>query len=373
MTSARLRKTDLVVDLKALKHNVEMQRRALAPGSRILAVVKANAYGNGMVPVANALSKVGVEGFCVALLDEALELRDAGIQETALVLGITPVEYAPLAANQGISLTVGTVEWLRAYQRLAKEEGLKYPLKVHLALDTGMGRIGFTNNVDFKAALALMEEPYFDFEGIFTHFATADEQDASYYQKQLTRLKDFLTVVKKWPPYVHMANSATGMWHQEDIIANTVRMGISMYGANPSGTAQKVSLNLKPVTSLVTHATYVKRLAVGESVSYGATYTAKADEWVATLPVGYADGYPRRMQGFHVLVDGHECEVLGRVCMDQMMIRLPHEYPVGVEAVLIGRSKDKEITVTDVAEYANTINYEILTGMSARLHRQYKG
>lgn len=123
MVSARLRKTDLVVDLKALGANVQRQREQLAPGSRILAVVKANAYGNGMVPVASALARAGVEGFCVALLDEAIELRDSGIQELVLVLGITPVEYAPLAAAQGISLTVGSLEWLKNYQRLAKEEG----------------------------------------------------------------------------------------------------------------------------------------------------------------------------------------------------------------------------------------------------------
>lgn len=373
MVSARLRKTDLVVDLKALGANVQRQREQLAPGSRILAVVKANAYGNGMVPVASALARAGVEGFCVALLDEAIELRDSGIQELVLVLGITPVEYAPLAAAQGISLTVGSLEWLKNYQRLAKEEGIKQPLKVHLALDTGMGRIGFTTPEDFKEALQLVAAPYFEFEGIFTHFATADEEDATYFERQRARFDDFMAVVTKRPPFVHVANSATGLWHQKSIVANTIRMGISMYGANPSGVGIKESFPLEPVTSLVTHATYVKQLKAGESVSYGATYTAKEDEWVATLPVGYADGYPRRMQGFYVLVDGQRCEVLGRVCMDQMMVRLPKEYPVGTEAVLMGRSLDQEITVTDVAEYAHTINYEILTGMGARLHRRYLG
>lgn len=372
MRSARLRNTDLRVNLGALKHNLKVQREALMPGSRIFAVVKANAYGNGLVPVAQTLAGVGVDGFCVALLDEALELRDNGIEKMVLVLGITPVAYGPLAANNGISLTVGDVAWLEEYRQLARDQRLTTPLRVHLGVDTGMGRIGFQDPAALKEALAVLKDPCFDFEGIFTHFATADEADTTYFDRQLTKWHEFLAALgDDRPKYVHMANSAIGMWHQSKITADTVRMGISLYGANPSGTILKPTLNIKPVTSLTSALSYVKLLPAGASVSYGATYTAKEDEWVGTVPLGYADGYPRRMQGFSVLVNGHRCEIIGRVCMDQFMIRMPKEFPVGTQVTLIGKDGDDEITVTDVAEYAGTINYEILTGMSDRLHRRY--
>ena len=169
-----------------------------------------------------------------------------------------------------------------------------------------------------------------------------------------------------------MANSATGMWHTEKITANTVRMGISMYGQNPSGRELPVTLDLKPVEQLVTTISFIKKLQAGESVSYGATYTAKEDEWLATLPIGYADGYPRSMTGYKVLVDGKFCDIAGRVCMDQMMIRLPKRYPVGTKVVLMGRSGNNEITANDLADQAGTINYEIMTNISNRVHRTYK-
>lgn len=169
-----------------------------------------------------------------------------------------------------------------------------------------------------------------------------------------------------------MANSAVGMWHRETIAANTVRMGISMYGCNPSGHELPDSLDLQPVASIVAKTTFVKHLQAGESISYGATYTAQNDEWVATLPIGYADGYLRRMQGFKVLVADKECDILGRICMDQMMIRLPESMPIGTEVVLMGSSKGKTLSATDLADHAHTINYEILTSITPRLMRRYK-
>ncbi|WP_251548087.1 alanine racemase [Limosilactobacillus caecicola] len=371
MNSARLRNTDVIVNLGALRHNIRTQKAALPANSQIFGVVKADAYGNGMTQVAQVLSEEGVAGFCVALLDEGLTLRDAGLQETILVLGITPVQYALIAAENGISLTVGSLAWLRDYQKVAQANGVKKPLKVHLGLDTGMGRIGFQEPADLAAAIKFLAAPEFEFEGIFTHFATADSADQTYFERQLTKWRAFLAVVKDRPRYVHMANSATGLWHQSVIENNTVRMGISLYGCNPSGHEIKPTFELQPVTSLVTHSTFVKKLHRGESVSYGATYTAKEDEWVATLPVGYADGYRRGLTGYHVLVDGQKCDILGRICMDQMMIRLPHEMPVGTAAVLLGRSGNEEITATDLADQLGTINYEILTGLGDRLHRKY--
>lgn len=372
MISGRLRKTTYQVDLGALRHNIQAQRAVLPAGSRILAVVKANAYGHGLVPVAQAALNAGAAGTCVAILDEALELRDNGIDALSLVLGITPVEYANVAAAAGVSLTVGSLDWLEEYHHLAQANHWTKPLKVHLGIDTGMGRIGFTDIAEFKRAVNLLAEPEFEFEGMFTHFATADSTDASYFEKQVARWQRFVDSLDTLPPYVHMANSATGMWHRECIMANTVRMGISMYGHNPSGYDIKENLGLQPVCTFQTTISFVKKLKAGESVSYGATYTAKEDEWLATLPVGYADGYPRSLTGFKVMIDGQFCPIAGRVCMDQMMIRLPKYYPVDTPVILMGKSGQLTLTPTDLAKQVGTINYEILTGIGNRVHRVYK-
>ena len=372
MISGRLRDTKLIVDLGAIKHNINEQKKLLAPDSRILAVVKANAYGNGLVPVAKTAIAAGATGACVAILDEALELRDNGITAMILVLGITPVENAHIAAEAGVSLTVGSLDWLEAYHQMAQVQHWTKPLKVHLGIDSGMGRIGFTTVDDFNEAVAVLRKyPEFEFEGMFTHFATADSADNGYFNKQVNKWEQFVNSLDVLPPFVHMANSATGMWHRDKITANTVRMGISMYGQNPSGRELNATLDLKPVEQLVTSISFVKKIRAGESVSYGATYTAKEDEWLATLPIGYADGYPRCMTGYKVLIDGEFCDIAGRVCMDQMMVRLPKHYPVGTKVVLLGRSGNNEITANDLADQAGTINYEIMTNISNRVHRIY--
>lgn len=372
MISGRLRDTKLIVNLGAIRHNIQEQQKQLAPNSKIFAVVKANAYGNGLVPVAQTAIGAGAAGTCVAILDEALELRDNGITKLILVLGITPVENAHIAAEAGVSLTVGSLDWLEDYHQLAIANHWTKSLKVHLGIDSGMGRIGFTTVENFNEAVKFVREHReFEFEGMFTHFATADSADESYFNKQVNRWEQFVNSLNELPPFVHMANSATGMWHQEKITANTVRMGISMYGQNPSGRELVATLDLKPVEQLVTSISFIKKLKAGESVSYGATYTAQEDEWLATLPIGYADGYPRCMTGYKVLVDGQFCDIAGRVCMDQMMIRLPKPYPVGTQVVLMGRSGDKEITADDLADQAGTINYEIMTNINNRVHRVY--
>ena len=372
MTSATHRQTELVVNLRALRHNLNEQRARLGKDAQILAVVKANAYGNGLVPVAKTLHEEGVAGFCVAVLDEALTLREAGLDETILVLGITtPTKDGAIAAEHGISLTVGDLDWLKEYRDFAHQVKVAKPLKVHLGLDTGMGRIGFSDQESLKAAIDLLADPAFEFEGIFTHFATADSADTTYFNKQVAKWRDLLSVVNPRPRFVHVANSATGLWHEDVIENNTVRMGISLYGCNPSGRELAPSFDLEPVTSLVSRATFVKKLQKGASVSYGATYTAKEDEWVATFPIGYADGYRRGLTGYHVLINGQECAILGRICMDQLMVRLPEKMPVGVKATFLGKDHGKEITATDLADYLNTINYEVLTGMGERLHRVY--
>lgn len=376
MISAQLREATLEVDLAALRHNLRTQLKQI-PGAQVLAVVKANAYGNGLIPVATCLnSEPGIAGFCVAMLDEGRQLRDVGIEKTVLVLGITPVKYAPVAAAEGVSLAVGDLDWLRAYRDLARVTGIDKPLRVHLALDTGMGRIGFTNKEDLAKAVELVQDLAFDFEGIFTHFSTADsgrQHDTAHFAKQVAKWDDLLSVVKEKPRYVHVANSATALWHQDKVVSKIVRMGISLYGCNPSGSELAPSWQLAPVTSLTARLTFVKKLAAGEAVSYGATYVAKEDEWVGTVPVGYADGYCRGLTGYEVLINGQRCPILGRICMDQFMVRLPEKLPVGTRVVLLGKSGDEQITATDLADQLGTINYEVLTNFNERLRREYRG
>lgn len=363
------RASRLVVDAAAIRQNVKKEIERLDPQSELFAVIKADAYGHGLIPVARYTEQAGATGFCVAILDEALTLREAGFAEPILVLGITNVKWAALAAEKNVSLTVGDVEWLA---KAAPQLTAEHPLKVHLALDTGMGRIGFQESDGLnQAAELLIKDPRFVFEGVFTHFATADEKDPTYFNLQVDRFHKLVDTLPEKPRYVHVSNTATSLWHAA-CNGNLIRFGVGIYGMNPSGTVLEPPYDLQPAMTLESRLSFSKLLKKGRSVSYGATYTAEQDEWIGTIPIGYADGYPRCLQGFHVLVDGHFCEIVGRVCMDQLMIRLPHEYPAGTPVILAGQSQGKSISMTDIADYVGTINYEITCGFTERLPRVYK-
>lgn len=368
MTIGIHRPTQLVIDQSAIFQNIATEKSRLKPGVALFQVVKANGYGHGLTQVARVAEQAGATGFCVAILDEALTLREAGFTQPILVLGITEPQYADLMAAQHISATVGSIQWLEAATAYLTDG---HQLAIHLALDTGMGRIGFQHPEELSQAVEYLEgKPQFDFEGIFTHFSKADSADTAYFQQQIGRWEAFMAVLPARPKYVHVSNSATSLWH-EACNGNMIRYGVAAYGLNPSGTELAVPFDLKPAMSLQTKMVFVKELPKGYSVSYGATYTAQQDEWVATLPIGYADGYERRLQGFHVLVDGEYCEIIGRVCMDQMMIRLPHEYPVGTVVTMVGENHGKAISLQDVADYCGTIHYEIACGFTQRLKRTY--
>ena len=365
------RKAWINVDLNAIEHNIKIEAKRMDKGQEIFAVVKANAYGHGLIPVAKAAKRAGATGFCVAIIDEGLALREAQMTGTILILGVTPAEDAVLMAENYLSTAVGDLEFLEAASKLLAKA--KKRLKVHLALDTGMGRIGFRDQAKLKEALQFLEDHQaeFDFEGIFTHFSTADSTDHTYYKHQLAKFNELMQVVDKKPRYVHVANSAAAMWHK-DCGGNVIRYGITMYGLNPSG--KEISLpdeTFKPALSLESQLVAVKKLAHGDGVGYGKTYTAENDEWLGTVPVGYADGWLRRMQGFNVLVNGQACEIVGRVCMDQFIVRLPEKLPLGTKVTMIGKDGTKELTAQDVAEYAETINYEVVCNLSDRLPRRY--
>lgn len=356
------------VNMENLKSNLHNELNAVPDGTDVFAVVKANAYGHGLVKVAQAEIEYGAKGLCVATLDEALEIRESGVAAPILVLGITSTKYAEIANKADISLTVGSLDWLEQ----AVKENI-YQLKIHLGIDSGMGRIGFIDHESLVQACQFIKNHPEAFipEGLFTHFATADSPDESYFEKQVSRFKEIKQDLPIKFKYVHCANSATALWHQ-DLAINMVRYGIALYGLNPSQTdITNLPFELKPVLSLHSELVFVKKVQPGESIGYGATYTSNQEEWIGTVPMGYADGWLRRMSGFDVLIDGQRCPIVGRVCMDQFMVKSPAKMPVGAKVTLIGKSGEDEITATDVALYAGTINYEILCCLSERLPRVY--
>lgn len=365
------RKAYIKVDLDVIRQNIKYELTRMEKNQELFAVVKANAYGHGLVPVAKAAKQAGATGFCVAVIDEGVALREAGLTETILVLGVTPSEDAPYLAEYELSTAVGDLEYLQQVYPLLKQSGQK--LRVHLALDTGMGRIGFRDQASLLEALNFLQEhtKQFEFEGIFTHFSTADAKDKTYYEQQLARFEELMEVVEKRPRYVHVANSAAAVWHK-DCGGNVVRFGITMYGLNPSGTELVLPNEFQPALSFESELVAVKRLAPGDGVGYGKTYTAKEHEWLGTVPVGYADGWLRRMQGYHVLVGGELCEIVGRVCMDQFMVKLPHEFPLKTKVTLLSSEKDAPQSLQNAATYADTITYEILCGLSERVPRYYQ-
>ncbi|MBO0439951.1 alanine racemase [Candidatus Enterococcus ikei] len=366
------RPTKLVIDTQAIKENVYNEVKRMPQGTELFAVVKANGYGHGAVQTAKAAIEGGATGFCVAILDEAIELREAGITEPILILSVVDVSYIDLLLQYDLSVTVATQEWLeQAIERLNHIE-TQSPLKIHIKVDTGMGRIGFTTPETVKQAVKLTQATKtLIWEGLFTHFSTADEKDTRYFEKQSDRFQAVLSALFELPKYVHVSNSATALWHPDNP-GNMIRFGIAMYGLNPSGHELSEVYPLKPALSLVSKLIHVKELSPGEGIGYGNTYTTTESEWIGTIPIGYADGWLRHLQGFSVLVNGKKCEIVGRICMDQCMIRLSEKVAVGTQVTMIGHDHGENITMQMVADKLETIHYEVACTFSERMPREYK-
>ena len=358
------------INLDHIFDNVAAVKKYLPNDVRVCAVVKANGYGHGDVEVAQVALEAGADCLAVALLDEGIALRQKGIKAPILVLGAIRPQDAAVAAEQNIAVTVFRNDWLQE-AAMYIPEGTR--LFVHLKCDTGMARLGYRRKEDLREAEKLIRtHSAFFLEGIYSHFATADEVDQTYYQKQLQTFKKMVEGLSEKPPILHCSNSAAALVHQ-DAWYNAVRMGITMYGLSPSGEIKDLlPFQLKEALSLHTKIVHVKKIAKGDSVSYGATYTADEDQWIATLPIGYADGWIRKLQGQTVLVDGKRMPIVGRVCMDQCMIQLPKFYPVGTEVTLIGGDDGDVISVDEIAEKLGTINYEVTCMLGRRIPRVYK-
>ncbi|MCT2534960.1 alanine racemase [Aquibacillus koreensis] len=358
------------VDLANIAYNVQQLKKRLSNQTNIYAVVKADGYGHGDVQVAKTALRAGASALAVALLDEAIRLREAGISAPILVMGWVRPEDTPLAAKHDISVTMFQVDWLNEVKSYDFED----KLKLHMKWDTGMGRIGIREEKELIEVLDALDDERLELEGVFTHFATADEAEVNYYNGQNDRFKQLLKVFQsRWDKRViiHTGNSAASMRFPEDMF-HFVRFGISLYGLYPSPVVkQERPIDLKPALSLYSKITHVKNMKIGDSISYGATYTTDGEEWIATVPLGYADGIRRKLQGQEVLVDGERVPIVGRICMDQFMVRLNKPCPVGTKVTIIGTQNNHTISMDEIANRLDTINYEVACMISNRVPRTY--
>lgn len=365
------RDTWVEVNLDAIEENVKNIVSLYPNHQEIYVALKANAYGHGYIEVAKQALKSGATRLLVAFIDEGIFLRKAGIDAPILVLGATRAQDINIAIKHNLTLTAYNVDWLEDITNYLSDSDV---VTIHIKFDTGMGRLGLKTKAEWEKASTLLKRSTINLEGMFTHFATADELDRSYFQQQLDRFYEMIEWVKDSgfsPTLIHCANSAAAVL--ETGLFNTVRVGIIMYGLTPSlEMKSEIPFSLKPALSFYTKISHIKQLPANSGVSYGATYKTSDVEWIATLPVGYADGWLRDMQGFSVLVEGEKAEIVGRVCMDQCMIKLSKQYPVGTKVTLIGDSNDKIVSAEDVASHMNTINYEVTCLINNRVPRVYK-
>ncbi|MCX4315827.1 MAG: alanine racemase [Lachnospiraceae bacterium] len=362
------------INLDAICSNIEEIKRIVRPETAVMAVIKADGYGHGAIPIAYAVQeKVG--GFGVAAIQEALNLRKAGIKKLVLVLGYTPPEYYKELVAADISQTVFRYEMAKRLSEEAGRQGKK--ARIHMKVDTGMGRIGFAvcpQSIEEISRIAAL--PAVEIEGIFTHFAGADEADKSSARKQLERFEwfcDSLAAEGIDIPMRHAANSAA-IIDLPQANYDMVRAGIAIYGMYPSEEVNKRALALRPALSLRSHVVYVKELEAGQGISYGSTYITTRRTLVATVPVGYADGYPRSLSSKgYVLIQGKRAPVIGRICMDQMMVDVTEipETKIGDSVTLVGTDGAACITVEEAAALAGTFNYEFVCNLSKRVPRIY--
>lgn len=361
------------IDLDAIEHNIRQIRLLIGNQVELLAVVKANAYGHGALPVAKTAIKAGANRLGVAIVDEGVQLRRAGTKHPILVLGYVPPWQADDAVGQDLAVTVNT--WQSALALSARASSLGREARIHVKVDTGLGRYGLLPDEVLKFVRGLLTLPGLRLEGLWTHFATADEENKVYTLQQLAEYHEVLKSLNDAGisiPCRHAANSAATLEMPEAHL-DMVRCGIAIYGLYPSAEVGH-AIALQPAMSLKARAARVRELPAGSSVSYGRKFVADRPTLVALVPFGYADGFDRGLSSIgSVLVRGRRAPVIGRVCMDQFVVNV-QDVPDAAqddEVVIIGRQGDEEITADEVALAAATINYEIACGVSARVPRLY--
>lgn len=362
------------VYLDRIKGNMEAMQKRLPSDMKMIGVVKADAYGHGAVAVAKAVDAY-VCGYAVAEAGEALELRKNGITKPILILGPSPESrYEEIIENE-ISEVVFDLKRAKLLSDYALKMGKK--ARIHIAVDTGMSRIGYIPSREAAEEIKTVSKlPGIELRGMFTHFARADEADKASAFRQLKRFRDFTAEVKGLGvdiPVCHCANSASIM-ELEDAYMDAVRAGITMYGLYPSDEVDRSLVPIRPAMELKSSITYIKNIGPGTEVGYGGTFRAEKDMRIATVGIGYADGYPRSLSGHgSVLVDGKRAPILGRICMDQLMIDVSEVEDVqeGDVVTLIGTQGSERVSVDAMSRAAHTINNETLTRITARVPRIY--
>ena len=365
-----------VVSLDAIAHNFEEMKKNIADGTKIVAVIKADGYGHGAEAIARLIE--GYEyiwGFAAATAEEAIQLKDAGVKKPVLILGLVFEEYFQELIQKEVRMTVCDYDMAKALSEEAVRQGRQ--VHIHIGLDTGMSRIGFADNQEsveeIKRIAALSNV---EIEGMFTHFARADETDKSPAEDQLKRYLAFVELLEKAGVQIllkHCSNSA-GIIRMPEANLNMVRAGITIYGIYPSAEVERDIVKLIPAMELKSHVAFVKDLPAGTAISYGGTFASETDLRVATIPVGYADGYPRTLsnKGW-VLIHGQKAPILGRICMDQFMVDVTHIADVkhGDEVTLIGRDGDECIHIDELGDLSGRFSYEFACEISKRVPRVY--
>jgi alanine racemase len=363
--------TWLEIDLEAIRNNVRQLLRITQ--TPVMAVVKANGYGHGAIKTARAAIEAGAEWCGVARFEEALALRKGGLSCRILVMGYTPPACLEKAIDENISLTIYDLEIGASYQEaLANRSG---PLNIHVKVDTGMGRLGIKPGEAVQLVEELSKQPAVNVEGFCTHFARADELSRTATLNQLSTFVPLVEELEKReirPAFIHAANSAAALQYPESRF-DLVRPGIAIFGLDPS---REVPLpeGFIPALTWKARLTSKKGLPGGHQVSYGGIYTTSREELIGVVPVGYADGF-RRVKGEQVLISGKRVDVVGRVCMDQSMIKIDTlpDVKIGDEVILLGAQAGECITAEEIADRWGTINYEVVCGLSNRLPRIYLG
>ncbi len=359
------------VNLDNLAYNFNQIKKALAPETKIMVCVKADAYGHGLIPVSKKLVSCGADHLGVASIDEGIKLREAGVRLPILILGLILKKDIEPVFKYKLTSTVCDEEFAYALNNKAKLRGMR--INVHIKVDTGMGRIGVLHQNAQDLVRRIHKLKFINIEGIFTHFAFADmnKEFTSYQIDLFNRLIQKLNKDGICVPLVHAANSM-GVIGYKNSHFNMVRPGLVIYGLYPK---KDLKINLRPVLSLKTNVLYTKRLPKGYGISYGHDYVTKKNTTIVTLPIGYGDGYPRILSNCApVLIGGRRFKISGRICMDQMMVDVgDSKIKVGNEAVLIGSQGKNRITAEELALLCDTIPYEIVCGLGSRVPRVYLG
>lgn len=364
------------IDLDAIAYNMEQMKQNIRPETKVMAVIKADGYGHVAVQIAEMMERWNyIWGFAVATLDEAVVLRTEGIQKPILVLGcVFPDQYMEMLKHE-IRMNIYTEEMAESISRMAAREGKT--AYMHIKLDTGMSRLGFgINEQSAETIKRISKMPNVNMEGIFTHFTKADEKDKSFTKKQI---QEFVWMTERLKEknvrftYEHCSNSA-GIIDVPEANFDIVRAGISTYGLYPSEEVDKTNVKLKPALALKSHVAFVKEIERGTPVSYGGTFVAKEKMKIATIPVGYADGYPRSLSNKgYVLIRGKKAPILGRVCMDQFMVDVTQIEGVsfGDKVTMIGKDGNEILPVEVLSELSGRFNYEFVCDLGKRIPRVY--